>query len=180
MQVYNRPLTSVAHDDPRWDSVRVETNRSRVGRDGTVYPAITYERNRLTFARQSETTLADWYADPVTGTIEVRIGWGLLHVMDPSSRWVLHGTQEDGRSPGGIATAGFGFVIQSYDPQSPGAGGALLGCGAPLRWSWEPWEEPPGWHEEVKPLFGTMRDTFRTITGPAGAALSSPGSTRSP
>lgn len=180
MQVYNRPFTPQAHDDLRWDSVRVETNRSRVGRDGTVYPAITYERNKLTFARQSETTLADWYADAATGIIEVRIPWGLLHVMDPSSRWVLHGIQEDGRSPGGVATDGFGFVVQSYDPQSPGTGGALLGCGPSLRWSWEPWEVPPGWHEEVKPLFGTMRDTFRSITRPVGAAGPGPGSKRTP
>jgi hypothetical protein len=166
VQVYNRPFTSQKHDDARWDSLRVETNRVRVGRDGTVYPPITYQRNKLTFARQSETTLADWFADPGTGIIEVRLAWGMLHVMDPSSHWVLHGLQKDGRSPGGVATDGFRFVVQSYDPQSPGTGGALLGCADPLRWSWEPWEEP-AWHEEVKPLFGAMRDAFRSITGSA-------------
>jgi hypothetical protein len=166
VQVYNRPFTSQKHDDLRWDSLRVEANRVRVGRDGTVYPPVTYERNKLRFARQSETTLADWYADPATGIIEVRIAWGMLHVMDPSSRWVLHGTQGDGRLPGGTLTDGFRFVVQSYDPRSPGGGGDLLGCGDPLRWSWAPWEEP-AWHEEVKPLFGAMRDVFRSITGSA-------------
>jgi hypothetical protein len=164
MQVYNRPFLPVAHDDLRWDTLRVETNRSRVGRDGTVYLRITYERNKLKFARQSETTLADWYADPATGTIEVRLAWGMLQVLDPSSRRVLHGVQEDGRSPWGVETEGFRFVVQSYDPQAPG-GGMLRGCEEPLRWTWAPWEVP-AWHEEIKPLFGTMRDVFRSITGP--------------
>jgi hypothetical protein len=166
MQVYNRPFVSVAHDDLRWDSLRAETNRTRIGRDGTVFPRTVYERNKLLFARQSETTLADWYADPATGVIEVRLAWGMLHVMDPSSRWVLHGTQEDGRSPSGVRTDGFRFVVQSYNPETPRSGGALIGCDTPLRWSWEPWEVP-AWHEEVKPLFAAMRDAFHSIKGPA-------------
>ena len=165
MQVYNRPWTSVAHDEPRWDSLRVETNRSRIGRDGTVYPAATYERNRLRFARQSETTLADWFADPRTGVIEARIPWGMLQVLDPSSRRVLEGMEEGGTGPWGTETDGFRFVVQSYDPRSPASGGTLLGCGAPLAWSWRTWEVPT-WHQEIKPLFAAMREAFRSITGP--------------
>jgi hypothetical protein len=155
----------VAHDDLRWDSLRVETNRSRVGRDGTVYPRQVYERNRLKFARQSETTLADWFADPETGVIEVRIPWGMLQVLDPSSRRVLEGMEEGGTGPGVVETDGFRFVVQSYDPRTPASGGALLGCGAPLKWTWNTWEVP-SWHEEVKPLFAAMKETFRSITGP--------------
>ena len=165
MQVYNRPWRSVPHDDPRWDSLQVETNRERIGRDGTVYPAATYERNRLRFARQSETTLTDWFADPGTGVIEARIPWGMLEVLDPSSRLVLEGTGPDGRDPKGIETDGFRFVVQSYDPQAPRSDGALLGCGAPLAWTWSTWETPT-WHEEIKPLFAAMKETFRSITGP--------------
>jgi hypothetical protein len=164
MQVYNRPWKSVAHDDPRWDSLRVETNRARVGRDGTVYQRQVYERNRLKFARQSETTLADWFADPQTGVIEARIPWGMLQVLDPSSRLVLEGT-DGGTGPGGVETDGFRFVVQSYDPRAPGSGGGLLGCGAPLKWTWNTWEAP-AWHEEIKPLFGAMKEAYRSITGP--------------
>ncbi len=165
MQVYNRPWKSVAHDDLRWDSLRVETNRGRVGRDGTVYLHSVYERNRLTFARQSETTLADWFADARTGVIEARIPWGMLQVTDPSSRLVLSGMEAGGTGPASSQTDGFRFVVQSYDPRSPASGGALLGCGAPLQWSWSTWDAP-SWHEEIKPLFGAMQDTFRSITGP--------------
>jgi hypothetical protein len=170
MQIYNRPWQSGAHDDPRWDSLRVETNRWRIGRDGTVYPASTSQRNRLRFARQSETTLADWYADPGERVIEARIPWGMLEVLDPSSRLVLSGMEEGGNLPAGSHTDGFRFVVQSYDPRSPRSGGALLGCNAPLQWTWNTWEVP-SWHEEIKPLFAAMRETFRSITGPMGGPV---------
>ncbi len=163
MQVYNRPWESLDHLDLTWDSLRVETNRSRVGRDGTVFPAISYERNRLTLAKQTETTLADWYADPHTGVIEVRLGWGMLQVLDPSSRLVLQGMDAASGSPQGVATDGFRFVVQSYAPAAPGSGGALLGCAAPLAWSWSTWEAP-SWHAEVKPLFRAMQEVFRGLS----------------
>jgi len=170
MQIYNRPWKSGVHDDPRWDSLRVETNRWRIGRDGTVYPASTSQRNRLLFARQSETTLADWYADPTERVIEARVPWGMLEVLDPSSRLVLSGMEEGGNLPAGSQTDGFRFVVQSYDPRSPRSGSALLGCNAPLEWTWNTWEVP-SWHEEIKPLFAAMRETFHSITGPVAGPV---------
>ncbi|MGE0441693.1 MAG: tetratricopeptide repeat protein [Gemmatimonadales bacterium] len=175
MQVYNRPWEHRRHDDLQWDTLVVETNRARVGRDGTVYSAQTYQRNRLLHARQTDNSLADWYADPATGTIELRLGWGMLQVLDPSSRLVLHGA--DGGGPAGAETDGFRFVVQSYDPARPDAGGALIGCGpnggAPFEYTWPAWEVP-NWHEERKPLFEAMRDAFRAIRpAPGGRASGS-------
>jgi hypothetical protein len=167
MQIYNRPWMSQAHQDPQWDTVLLETNRTRIGRDGTVYPSVTWARNRLRFARQPDHSLTDWYADPATGVIEIRLAWGLLQVMDPSSHWVLHGTDEDGRSPAGTTTDGFRLVVQSYDPAT-GAPGITLGCGSgvePFHYRWAGWEAPR-WHQELKPVFAAMRDTFRAIKGP--------------
>lgn len=163
MQVYNRPWQSVAHDDLRWDTLTVETNRARVGRDGTIYSAKTYPRNRLLHAKQADNSLADWYADLATGTIEVRLGWGMLHVLDPSSRLVLHGA-DGGGGPAGVETEGFRIVAESYDPAT-GAAGMTLGCGpgqSPLSFSWAPWETPT-WHAERKPLFEAMRSTFQRL-----------------
>ena len=171
-QVFNRPWRSVGHDDLRWDSLTVETNRARIGRDGTVYQPRSYQRNRLLFARQSDNTLADWYADPATGVIELRIPWGMLHVLDPSSRLVLHGMNPS-NLPAGVRTDGFRFVVQSYQPG--GSVGTTVGCGAggtPLQWTWAPWEEPT-WHEEIKPLFAAMRATFQSF-GPAGTGRARP------
>ena len=163
-QIYNRPFRSLANADGRYDTLVVVTNRRRIGRDGTVYPERGYDRNLLLHARQGETTLADWYADSTSGTIEIRIPWGMLHVLDPSSRLVLRGLNGDARrgTPAGVATDGFRFVVESYDPSAPGSGrGERLprGSGLPPLWVWPTWETPR-WYEEVKPLFEAMRETF--------------------
>ena len=165
-QLYNRPFRSRANRDGRYDTLVVTPNRRTIGRDGTVYEAQRYERNLLRHARQQETTLADWYADPATGTIEVRIPWGLLHVMDPSARTVLHG-MDAARMPTGIATAGFRFVVQSV-PIDPAASTgdrlpwAATGFAMPPVWSWPTWEAPR-WYAERKPAFAAMREAFLTI-----------------
>jgi hypothetical protein len=175
MQVYNRPWRSIAHDDPQWDTLLVETNRSRVGRDGTVYPRTVYPRNQLRHAREADHSLADWYADPATGVIELRLGWGMLQVLDPSSHWVLQGTDADGRSPAGATTDGFRFALASYDPTAPTTSGVRIGCGTgadrPHHFEWLPWETPR-WHQRIKPLFGAMQATFGGLTAPvrSGAA----------
>ena len=95
--VYNPPFRTVANDKGQWDSLVVVPNRRRVGRDGTIYPAIGYNRNRLLYARQSENTLTDWYADAATGVVEVRIPWGMLQLVDPSTRSVLYGNPSTGK-----------------------------------------------------------------------------------
>jgi hypothetical protein len=163
-QLYNRPFRSVANADGRYDTLFVVTNRRRIGRDGTVYPERGYDRNRLLHARQGETTLADWYADTTSGTIEMRIPWGMLHVLDPSSRQVLRGMNGDARRgiPAGVSTDGFRFVVESYDLSAPTSGrGDRLprGSSLPALWTWPTWETPR-WYEEVKPLFDAMRETF--------------------
>lgn len=173
-QIYNRPFRSLANAAGRYDSLIVITNRRRIGRDGTVYPERGMDRGQLLFARQQETTLADWYADSKTGIIEVRIPWGMLNVLDPSSRLVLHGS--NGGEVAGRMTEGFRFVVESYDPAHPAAGGDHLPNGSDARswgavpvWSWPSWEEPR-WYEELKPAFETMRRVFAEIPNAATVA----------
>ena len=169
-QIYNRPFRSLANAAGRYDSLVVITNRRRIGRDGKVYPERGVDRGRLLFARQQETTLADWYADPRTGIIEMRIPWGMLNVLDPSSRLVLHGSNSG--EIAGQTTEGFRFVVESYDPARPTAGGDRMPNGSGGRswapvpsWSWPSWEEPR-WYEELKPQFETMRRVFGDIPTP--------------
>lgn len=166
--VNNVPFRTVANDAGQWDSLVVVTNRRRISRDGKIFPSISYSRNRLLHAKQSETTLADWYANEATGVIELRIPWGMLQVTDPSSRNVLFGTSGP-RNPGTAVTDGFRFVVESYDPTNPGAGGDILPRGArprtfaaPPTWTWPTWEVPQ-WHSEIKPLFEAMKRTFSEI-----------------
>ena len=166
-QMYNRPFRSIANAAGRYDSIVVITNRRRIGRDGTVYPAQGVNRSRLLFGRQRENTLADWYADTKTGIIEIRIPWGMLNVLDPSSHMVLHGSTKGDIA--GVSTDGFRFIVESYDPARPNGGGDRLPNGSDARswgqvplWSWPSWEEPR-WYEELKPQFETMRRAFGDI-----------------
>lgn len=174
-QIYNRPFRSIANAAGQYDSMVVITNRRRIGRDGTVYPERGVDRGRLLFARQQETTLADWYAEPRTGIIEMRIPWGMLNVLDPSSRLVLHGSNAG--AVAGVRTQGFRFVVESYDPARLAAGGDRLPNGADARswgavplWTWATWEEPR-WYEELKPQFETMRRVFGDIPNTAAPRI---------
>lgn len=166
--VNNPPFRTVANDRGKWDSLVVVTNRRRISRDGKIFPAIGYNRNRLLHARQTETTLADWYSNQATGVIEIRIPWGMLHVTDPSSRNVLFGAS-DPHHPTTAVTDGFRFVVESYDPVNPSAPGDMLPRGVaprsfatPPTWTWPTWEVPQ-WHSEVKPLFAEMQRTYSGI-----------------
>jgi tetratricopeptide (TPR) repeat protein len=166
--VYNPALRIVANDLGEWDSLVVVPNRRRIGRDGTIYPALSYNRNQLLYARESDNSLADWFADATTGVIEVRLPWGMLQLLDPSTRSVLSGNTAAGKVSG-ATTDGFRFVVESYDPSNPRVGGDNLPRGTgtsrfaePPTWSWPPWETPQ-WYAEVKPLFAAMQRTFAGI-----------------
>ena len=166
--VYSHPLRTVANDAAQWDSVVVVPNRRRIGRNGQIYNAISYNRNRLLYSRESQNSLADWFADPASGVIEVRLPWGMLQVVDPSMRSVLFGNTVAGEAIG-ATTDGFRFVVESYDPANPRGGADHLprgtpssGFGDPPTWTWPRWESPQ-WHAEVKPLFGAMQRAFGAI-----------------
>ena len=165
--VYAHPLRTVANDAAVWDSVVVVPNRRRIGRNGQVYPAISYNRNRLLYSPQSQSSLTDWFADPARGVIEVRLPWGMLQVVDPSTRSVLFGNTNVGKGVG-ATTDGFRFVVESYDPAKPQGGadhlprGPSSGFGDPPTWTWPTWETPQ-WHSEVKPVFAAMQRAFAGI-----------------
>ncbi|MGH7710824.1 MAG: hypothetical protein ACREOG_06045, partial [Gemmatimonadaceae bacterium] len=160
---YNRPFRTQPNADGKYDSLLVTSNRRRIGRNGVVYPAYEYDRSLLRYAPQSETTLGDWFADTLSGVIEIRLPWGMLHVMDPSSRTVLYGDAATGEVAG-VSTDGFRFVAQSFDPQDPSRHGAQLPNAAEeiRTWQWQPWEEPT-WYAEVKPAFATMQAVFAAL-----------------
>ena len=165
--VYNTAVKVVANDLGQWDSVVVVPNRRRIGRDGGIYPAISYNRNRLLHARQSDNSLADWFANPASGVIEMRIPWGMLQMVDPSTRSVLFSNTKDGYVSG-AATDGFRFVVESYDPSKSASvdklpcGAGIAGFGDVPTWTWSTWQTPE-WYAEIKPLFGAMQRTFAAI-----------------
>jgi hypothetical protein len=165
--VYKHPLRTVANDAAQWDSLVVVPGRRRIGRNGQIYPAMSYNRNRLVYSPQSQSSLTDWFADAASGVIEVRLPWGMLQVVDPSARSVLFGNTAAGEAIG-ATTDGFRFVVESYDPAKPQGGvdhlprGPSSGFADPPTWTWATWEIPQ-WHSEVKPLFAAMQRTFAGI-----------------
>jgi hypothetical protein len=141
------PFAPVANDDGRYVPLLIETNRERVARNGTVYPARHLDWGRLGYgaerapagAPRGDSSVAydpraEWFADRARGVIEVAIPWGLVNVSDPSSRSVVDdvpGTREtEATRTSGIgflawATSAGGFEADSLGPLRPGAGFAL-------------------------------------------------------
>jgi hypothetical protein len=155
------PARPVANEVGAYVPLVVETNRERVARNGTLYPARYFDWGRLECA-----------FDTLGRTVEIAIPWGLI-VGDPSSRAVLDdrdGTTEIETTPTtGIgllawATTATCFRPDSLGPAAAGArppgpgevfllgpegsiqasGGQELTVSTPLTasYSWSTWEEP--------------------------------------
>jgi hypothetical protein len=116
------PFRPVANDDGRYVPLLIETNRERVARNGTVYPALHLDWGRLSYGAEhapaGATTQdssvaydphAEWCADRARGVIEVAIPWGLLNVSDPSSRSVVDDVPTTPETEA-TATTGIGFL----------------------------------------------------------------------
>jgi hypothetical protein len=145
------PIASPSPDsDPEFVHLMFETNRERFGRDGRRYPAIVVDRGALRFgsldpAAPGFDTRTDVAVGAATGTIELRIPWGLLNVTDPSSRRVLHQTTEHDQPLDTVATDGFRLYAFSIDPahpeRKPLASLPRTEAPAPL-YAWPTWETP--------------------------------------
>jgi len=160
---YNRPFVTRANDDGVYDSLRVVTNRRRFGRDGTEFAAFGYDRGIL---RQGPPPDGSWEMLD-RGVFEVRIPWMLLNFTDPSERRVLQ--DAPGANPNGDfgteTVPGIRIVAAARSgsrwTQWPASGGASA---VPL-FTWPTWEMPRS-RERIRPVFGAMRDAFRTMDPP--------------
>lgn len=137
------PFAPVSNVDGRYVPLLIETNRERVARNGTVFPALHLDWGRLSYgaerspagAGRDDSSVAydpraEWFADRARGVVEIAIPWGLLNVCDPSSRSVvddLPATREtEATRTSGIgfiawATGAGGFAADSLGPTRPGA-----------------------------------------------------------
>jgi hypothetical protein len=165
---YRRPATIGVETDGRFDPMFVLTNRARFGRDGTFFPAQGYDRGRLKFGTEAESSLADWYADSVAGLVEIRLPWGLLNVTDPSSRTVLFDrSSQTGGEFGTAVTDGVrmgAFVYRNGAQRKPvaalpSAPGGLWRAPEFTTWTWAPWQEPVS-HSRLKPVYDSLRATW--------------------
>lgn len=174
-QCYRRPLRTIANEDGRYDSLRVITNRPRFGRDGQEFAALGYDRGVL---RRGPLPDGNWEIDAATGSVEVRIPWGLLNVTDPSQRRILQDesgaptldcqSREGAAADFGTRTVeGFRLVAAARDARdswSPLPGSGKKGDVA--LFTWPTWEEPI-WRSRRRPVFEAMRSVFETLDQPA-------------
>jgi hypothetical protein len=146
------PYRPVANEDGLYHPLLLETNRERVSRNGTLYPAQYLNAGRLSLGREPAAGVAWpgaapsraydphaewWVADGADGSvIEIAIPWGLLGVGDPSSHAVIddrEGTSEiETTRTSGIAllawaTSAEGARADSLGPAVANAGGAAPG-----------------------------------------------------
>jgi len=178
---HHRPYGSVENADGRFMEIKVETNRRRVGRDGTVYPAQQSSRSQLIHGSmdrrdRDSSTLTDWAARTDSNTIEIRLGWGLLNVTDPSSRSVLSDDPDNLKNVGCTRTAGFRFYAAAIKPE--GAAGGRTPIEARLAdrlppgdlaqpsdlpmYAWRGWDEPT-YHIEKKEGWNILKRAFEAL-----------------
>jgi hypothetical protein len=154
----------------------VEPNRRRYGRDGRLYPPVRYSRSPLKWGTLGQgsteyNSLAQWYANPKTNMVELRIPWGLLLVTDPSSLQVLAGIDRSGTFYT-ETTPGLRVALLSYRPQSGEVTDVLpaLQPGGVIaeedlkRYVWEPWDSVEA-KPYVKDSYAVVQRAFVAVRG---------------
>ncbi len=159
------PLRTTANEDGIYVPLVVNTNRERVGRDGTTYPGVDLDLGRLAAGRERSASgdsvraydpEAEWTIHRGRGVIEVALPWGLLNVGDPSRRRVLDdrpGTTEVETD----TTAGVGLL--AWATRAPGLRADSLG---PTREGARPARHAA--HEFLGPAGTRQRVTGQQVT----------------
>jgi hypothetical protein len=113
--IYKRDFATKLQDKGSFEELVVETNRRRIGRDGTVYPAQRYSRSLLRYGNDS---LAEWFVAPTGKAIVVRLAWGKLLVTSPSDHQVFAGVDHSLK----VRTAySPGIELSAFELQADGA-----------------------------------------------------------
>jgi len=168
------------NSDGKFEEIIILTNRERIAEDGKVYPSLYHNDSNLLYGSVNKgssdyNTLADWYANPQSNAIELRLPWYLLHVADPTRHLVL---DDDPKTPDKLETTktkGFRIYVLSYKPgvQEAAKETGLLGQEADLipggdnfsgekDFLWEGWDEP-AYNERFKDSYFIIKKAFGKI-----------------
>jgi hypothetical protein len=160
-----RPVTTVVRDDGRFDSMFVLTNRTRIARNGKMFPARGVNRGRLRYGTEARSTLSDWYWDREAGRLTLRLAWNLLNVSDPSTGTLLFEPSQvnDGSAIWTAPSDGVraGVAVASEDGQT-----VLAALPAPVAGRWraadfQSWEWPtwttPRYQQRLKPVYDSLK-----------------------
>jgi tetratricopeptide (TPR) repeat protein len=161
-----------------FEDILTEANQRRYDREGRLFPPIFTNRSPLRQGTVDPSdpahfSIAAWHAGAEEKMIEMRIPWGLLYVMDPSSRTVFDGTDRKGNPLGtetkGVSIAAVEIVEEGGSYRLAGslpaaAGGSIA---SPPLYSWEKWDYRR-YTERLKPAYYALRDAFEKTTPPVG------------
>jgi hypothetical protein len=172
---FQRPWKSSPNDDGQYVEMLAETNRRRVGRDGTVFPSVVYSRSPLRHGTMDPSSpryddLVEWSDNAEEGFVEIRLGWNLLNVTDPSTRQVLNDPVPPRGGAGHSTTDGFRFYVAAFDPGTRRVLGTLPAVDSRGRFSrgqaafytWEPWDEPT-WHTYLKKSWFILKERLAPL-----------------
>ncbi|MBI4443306.1 MAG: tetratricopeptide repeat protein [Acidobacteria bacterium] len=115
-------------DSVPFQEIVIEVNQPRYSRDGSIFPALEFNRSPLAFGTADRmepefSSHALWHHNPQQGLIELRIPWGLLLMMDPSNRQAFGGTDEHWvpvpQASTGISITAFALRIPETGNQGP-------------------------------------------------------------
>lgn len=193
-QRFNVPYRSIANADGRYDSLRVISNRRRIGRDSTEFLALGYDRGVLPGGAAPD---GFWERDG--DAVEIRVPWLLVNVTDPSSRSVLApsgaGAVAAGRTAEGMVILPSGQVVPPDTLVGELATERVEGIGivaalrsadgswvawpetgsAAARFTWPAWEEDGvRWRARRRAAFEAMRLTFAELDPWAVRAVAEP------
>lgn len=166
--------------DPKgeFEGLIVQTNSPRFGRDGTFYPGVKYDQGLLHYGNFDPNatdydSLGQWYFDPASGRIRLRLSWGLLLALDPSEGLIFWGTDERARTYGKASTR-IVMALMAYPETDGGGSGAPLEVmanrvqGNEILEGWSmPW---PTWSAvqtkaELKQSYWAVAQAFAKLTG---------------
>ena len=114
---------------------------------GIETPFMRAETGRLHYGSVSDDSLADFCAGE--GFVEIRLPWGLIGFMDPSSRQVM-GDLFSGTEISPVKTDGVRLGVARAGTKTP----------VPMAlFTWEKWEAPT-YHERLKQSYEILKDYF--------------------
>lgn len=156
-----------------WFEPEVETNRRRVGRDGTVYPARFYALNPLPKGTAVQgpgfNDWAVWNVSPGSKVIELRMPWILLGFVGPHQMRVLQADPND-QSNSSVVSEGVGVAVAvvsaagKLEAAYPGLDGNKVLTSASGRYTWPEWKaEEIKYHTYLKPVYYKLKDLFGRI-----------------
>jgi tetratricopeptide (TPR) repeat protein len=159
-----------------FQEILTEANQRRYGRDGSFFPPLFTNRSTLNYGTTDPSdpdhlSIAAWHASAGEKMIEMRIPWGLLYIMDPSSRLVFDGTDKKG-DPYFRETEG--VSIAALEIRETG-GRSILTDSLPARltnriasmplYAWEKWDYRRN-VGRLKPAYYKLKEVFQELSAP--------------